>query len=34
MKDKIREMINLYESMTFSQQEYVKSMFRMMEVEE
>tara|TARA_R100000655_G_scaffold7085_1_gene19527 strand:- start:120 stop:221 length:102 start_codon:yes stop_codon:yes gene_type:complete len=33
MKDKIREIIELYESMTLSQQEYVKGMFRMMEEE-
>ena len=34
MKDKIREIIELYESMTLSQQEYVKGMFRMMGEEE
>jgi hypothetical protein len=34
MKDKIREIIELYESMTLSQQEYVKGMFRMMEEKE
>lgn len=33
MKDKIKEIIELYESMTISQQEYVKGMFRMMEEE-
>jgi hypothetical protein len=34
MKDKIREIIELFESMTPSQQAYVKGMFRMMEIEE
>jgi len=33
MKDKIREIIELYESMTLSQQKYVKGMFRMLEEE-
>lgn len=34
MKDKIRIIIELYESMTLSQQQYVKTMFRMMEEDE
>jgi hypothetical protein len=34
MKDKIRAMSELYESMTLSQQAYVKALFAVMEEEE